>query len=106
MKLNISQQHWEILKSFGIASHATGKQLQHNNFIAEYKNINLMWLYPGFPVDAADVSSPDFIDPGQRMHHHHLFLGNSHNMRSQDELTKTLRMNKKIRFMCDHNYRN
>lgn len=76
----------------------------YNDFIAEYKN-NLMWLYPGFPVDAADVSSPDFIDSGQRMHHHHLFLGNSHNMRSQDELTKTLRMNKKItgRFMCDHN---
>lgn len=99
MKLNLSQQHWEILKSFGIlVAHATGKQLpvQYNNFIAEYKNNNLTWLYPGFPVDASDVSSPDFIDSGQWMHHHHLFLGNSHNMRSQDELTKTLRMNKMI----------
>ena len=34
---------------------------------------------------------PDFIDPGQWMHHHHPLFGNRHDMRSQDELTKTLK---------------
>lgn len=37
-----------------------------------------------------EALSPDFIDSGQRMHHHHLLLGYSHDVRGEDELSETL----------------
>ena len=34
---------------------------------------------------------PDLVDPGKRMHHHHLPLGSSHDVRGEDELAEALR---------------
>lgn len=33
---------------------------------------------------------PDFIDSGQRVHHHHPLLGHGHDVRGEDELAETL----------------
>lgn len=41
-------------------------------------------------VDAGPIL-PDLIDSGQRMHHDHLLFGAGHDVRSEDELAKTLR---------------
>lgn len=45
--------------------------------------------------NAADRISPDFVDSGQRMHHDHLLFGDSHDVRGEDELAKTLRKEQK-----------
>lgn len=44
----------------------------------------------GKPDVASEQNSPDFVDSGQRVHHHHLLLGHSHDVGGEDELAETL----------------
>lgn len=37
------------------------------------------------------VTSPDFVDAGHGVHHHHLLLGPGHDVGSEDELAEALR---------------
>lgn len=42
------------------------------------------------PDVASEQNSPDFVDSGQWVHHHHLLLGHSHDVGGEDELAETL----------------